>query len=71
MATDIFVRIGRRISVFRTSRGWTQAMLADHAQIAREHLSELENGRKEIDARALERIANALEVRLQEFFEGV
>ena len=70
MATDICVRIGRRIRVLRTERGWTQAMLADHAELTREHLSELENGNKEIGARALEKIARALSLSLQQFFEG-
>lgn len=46
-------------------------MLADHAGLTREHLSELENGHKEIGARALERIAKALEVKLAYFFEGI
>jgi transcriptional regulator with XRE-family HTH domain len=46
-------------------------MLADHADVAREHLSELERGRKEIGLRALERIANALDVSLHQFFEGL
>jgi len=46
-------------------------MLADHAEIAREHLSELENGHKEIGARAMERIAEALKISLSQFFEGV
>jgi transcriptional regulator with XRE-family HTH domain len=70
MAT-ICVKIGRRIRVLRTARGWTQAILADHAEIAREHLSELENGHKEIGAKTLERIAQALEVKLSEFFDGI
>jgi len=70
MATDICVRIGRRIRVLRTERKWTQAMLADHAELAREHLSELENGHKEIGVRALEKIAQALDLNLHQFFEG-
>jgi len=45
-------------------------MLADHAQLTREHLSELENGHKEIGVRALEKIAQALGVSLHQFFEG-
>jgi transcriptional regulator with XRE-family HTH domain len=45
-------------------------MLADHAELTREHLSELENGHKEIGVRALEKIALALEVDLARFFEG-
>ena len=71
MATDICVRIGRRIRILRTEREWTQTMLADHAELTREHLSELENGHKEIGIRALEKIAKALGVNLQQFFEGL
>ena len=64
------MRIGRRIRVLRTERGWTQVMLADHAELTREHLSELENGHKEIGVRSLEKIVQALEMNLQQFFEG-
>ena len=45
-------------------------MLGDHAGLTREHLSELENGHKEIGARTLERIAAALGTKLSQFFEG-
>jgi transcriptional regulator with XRE-family HTH domain len=45
-------------------------MLADHAEITREHLSELENGHKEIGVRALEKITLALGISLHQFFEG-
>jgi DNA-binding Xre family transcriptional regulator len=45
-------------------------MLADHAELTREHLSELENGKKEIGVRALERITQALELNLHDFFDG-
>ena len=45
-------------------------MLADHAELTREHLSELENGHKEMGVRALEKIASALDVNLGKFFEG-
>ena len=44
-------------------------MLADHADIGQDHLSELERGKKEIGIRVLERIAAALDVRLKQFFE--
>lgn len=62
MAVDICTRIGRRIAELRDSRGFTQGMLADHAQLSREHLSELENGKKEMGVRTLQRIADALNV---------
>jgi transcriptional regulator with XRE-family HTH domain len=71
MAKDICVQIGRRIRILRTERGWTQVMLADHAELTREHLSELEGGKKEIGVRTLERIVKALNLNLQQFFEGI
>lgn len=46
-------------------------MLADHAALAREHVSELENGNKEIGLRALERIIEALGVSFTDFFSGL
>ncbi len=64
MATDICVRLGRRIRVLRTEKGWTQQVLADHAELSREHLAELEAGNKEVGIRTLERIARALEITL-------
>jgi transcriptional regulator with XRE-family HTH domain len=62
MATDICVRVGRKIRVLRSEKGWTQQILADHAQLTREHLSELESGKKEAGLRTLQRLADALGV---------
>jgi len=44
-------------------------MLADHAELTREHMSELESGKKEMGVRTLERIAKALEVRSRELID--
>jgi transcriptional regulator with XRE-family HTH domain len=44
-------------------------MLADHATITREHLSELENGRKEAGIKTVEQIASALGITLAELFD--
>ena len=71
MAMDICVQVGRRIRILRTEREWTQAMLADHAEMTHEHLSELENGHKEVGIRVLEKLAGALGVSLDKFFDGV
>ena len=70
MAMDFCVRIGRRIRVLRTDKGMTQAMLADHAELSREHIAELEAGRKEMGVRTLDKIVRALSVSLTKFFEG-
>jgi transcriptional regulator with XRE-family HTH domain len=69
VAIDICTRIGRRIRYLRLGRGMTQVILADHAQITREHLSELENGKKEIGVRVLERIVSSLGISLSVFFD--
>jgi len=69
MAIDICIRIGRRIRDLRLKQGMTQSILADQAEITREHLSELENGNKEIGVRTLERITTALGVSLKVFFD--
>jgi transcriptional regulator with XRE-family HTH domain len=62
MATDICVRVGNTIRELRQAKGWSQQLLADHAQIERSHLTRLEEGRKEAGLRVLERIADALDV---------
>jgi len=46
-------------------------MLADHAEITREHLSELERGKKEIGIKTLDKVLSALEVNLESFFKGI
>lgn len=46
-------------------------MLADHANIGQDHLSDLELGKKEIGIKALERISEALDMSLKQFFDGV
>lgn len=45
-------------------------MLADHAELTREHLSELEAGNKVASLRTLHRIAKALGMTLHQFFEN-
>ncbi len=60
MAIDICMRVGRKIADLRTAKGWSQQLLADHAQLSREHIVRVENGQKELGLRALEQIAGAL-----------
>jgi len=66
MATDICKWVGGRIRQLRTKRGWTQQILADHAELTREHISALETARSEPGLCALERIADALEIPLKD-----
>ena len=59
---SICVRVGRRIQELRAVKGWSQRMLADHAQIEYAHLARLELGQREAGLVILEKIAVALEV---------
>jgi transcriptional regulator with XRE-family HTH domain len=46
-------------------------MLADHAELTREHISGIELGKVDVSVRALERIILALGMTLDEFFMGM
>jgi transcriptional regulator with XRE-family HTH domain len=61
MATDICERLGRRVRALRKARGWRQIDLAEHAEIHKNHISELERGQREIGLRKLESLAQALD----------
>lgn len=69
MATDICELVGRRIRHLRKQKRWTQQILADHAQLTRETVSNAEGARCEIGLRALLRIAEVLEVRLRDLVD--
>jgi transcriptional regulator with XRE-family HTH domain len=69
MAIDICTRVGRRIRALREERGGSQHLLADHAQIAREHVCRIEDGKKELGLRTLERIAEALERKTKDLLD--
>lgn len=58
----ICTRVGRKIRELRLAKGWTQQILADHAQIERSHLARLEEGKREAGIMILEKIAEALDV---------
>jgi transcriptional regulator with XRE-family HTH domain len=66
MATDICKWVGGRVRKLRTKQGWTQQILADHAELTREHISAIETARSEPGLCALKRIANALGVPLKD-----
>ncbi len=54
--------MGNRIRELRQERGWSQQILADHAQMERSHLTRLEDGKREAGLKILEKIAGALGV---------
>ncbi len=70
MALSFPVRLGRRLSDLREKRGLSQTQLADMAEIGRAHLSQIENGAVAARIDTLYAIAAALEMKLEELFQG-
>jgi transcriptional regulator with XRE-family HTH domain len=64
MASDISIRLGRQIRELRRQRGWRQIDLAAHAELSKTHISELENGKREVGLHTLERLSEALDVKI-------
>lgn len=66
---DICVRVGRRIRYLRTSKGITQTVLADRAELSTRTPQRIENAHIDAGIRTLERIARALGVKVRELVE--
>jgi len=71
MAIDISVRLGRRIRLLRSKRGWTQQQLADMTGIGRVHVSELENGKREAGLRMLEKLASSFDFTISDLLKEI
>lgn len=60
--------IGRRINKLRKQKGWSQEDLANHIQISRPSLAQIELGNRKISVSEFQRIANVLGFSLDQFF---
>ncbi|HWA29576.1 MAG TPA: helix-turn-helix transcriptional regulator [Rhizomicrobium sp.] len=68
---DFDIEIGRRLRIQRMQRGIAQTDLADAIGITFQQIQKYENGTNRISAGKLVQIANALEVPVAIFFEGL
>ena len=59
---NFLVFVGKRIAKARADREYSQATLAEKANISVSHLSNIERGRKSLSAEVLFKIAEALQV---------
>ena len=62
-------RIGLRIKEMRTKINLTQEQLAWDANVDRTYMNHVENGRKNISVRSLEKIITALQTDFKTFFK--
>lgn len=65
---DIRITIGQRIKVLRKAKGISQEALANIAEIDRTYMTSVENGKRNISIINLEKIINALQLSIAEFF---
>jgi transcriptional regulator with XRE-family HTH domain len=64
-------QLGMRIKFLRQQRKWSQEDLAFYANVNKNYLSDLENGRRNPSLEILERIAIAFSISLEELFKGI
>ena len=62
---EINKRVGFNIRKFREKRGWSQEQLALEADLHRAYIGQIERGEKNIGLINLQKIAEALEVKVQ------
>lgn len=65
---DIRLAIGNRIRDLRKQKSFSQEALANKADIDRTYMTSVENGKRNISIINLEKIINALNISLADFF---
>jgi len=65
---DIKLLVGKRVRELRNSIGINQEELADLAGLDRTYITSVECGKRNISIVNIEKLANALQVSLKEFF---
>jgi transcriptional regulator with XRE-family HTH domain len=70
-ADGVAKALGKRIRQLRTTRGWSQELLADQAGMHRTYMWGIEQGVRNPSVRHLTRIADALGVSLSAHFDGL
>lgn len=67
----VFREIGKRIVKARTQRGWTQEKLAAESEVGVAHIGFIEQGRRRPTLVTLHKIAQGLDLTLEELFQDL
>lgn len=67
---NIKLKVGQRIRELRKELGLSQEGLAYKADVDRTYVTDVENGRRNISVEVLERLINALNISVSDFFSG-
>ena len=65
----ILINFGRRVRIFRKEKGLSQEQLAFKAGLHRTYIGMIERAEKNITLLNIEKIANALDVKISNLFE--
>ncbi|MCL4141140.1 UNVERIFIED_CONTAM: hypothetical protein GTU68_019986, partial [Idotea baltica] len=68
---SITEQFGSRVKQLRERCGLTQEELAEASQLDRTYISSVERGHRNVSLRAIESIANALNVSLRDLFDNL
>ena len=66
---DIKVKFGLRLKKIRKAKGLSQEKLANLAEIDRTYLPSIEKGERNISITIIEKLANALDIAIKDFFD--
>lgn len=66
---DLQIKVGERITQLRKAKKLSQQQFSYDAEMERTYLSHIEKGRKNISLSTLQKILNALNVSVTEFFD--
>lgn len=67
---DLKEKVGKRITQLRKERNLSQETFSYEADLERTYLTHIEKGRKNISLSTLEKIINAFEINVIEFFDS-
>jgi XRE family transcriptional regulator, regulator of sulfur utilization len=63
--------LGLRVRYLREQKGWTQEILAEHADVDRSYIAGIEAGLRNPSIKAVAKVAKGFGLRLAEFLESV
>jgi transcriptional regulator with XRE-family HTH domain len=63
-------KFGQRVKELRLAKNLSQEKLANIAEIDRTYMTSLENGHRNVSLQNIQKIANALNIGVDEFFAG-
>lgn len=66
---DLKEKFGLKIRMLRELKGYSIEYLANIANIDRTYISDIEKGKRNISLLIIEKLAKALEVKIQELFD--